>query len=454
MLFERIESEGLSHYSYILGYGGTAAVIAPRRDCEIYVQTAAAHALRIRHIFETHRNEDYVSGSVELAAITGAEIWHADSQWDYRYGTGVQDGQEWRIGPLKLTALLSPGHTPGMMSYLLHDDTGAPWMLFTGDALFAGDVGRVDFMGTDKLEEMASLLYGTIFERFLPLGDGVIVCPAHGPGSVCGSDISNRTWTTIGLERCHNPKLQLVEPFRFVLETAKDHEKAPYFHKMEQLNVEGPPILGRLPVLTPLGPHRFKERMDGCVVVDTRMPDGFGCSHIAGAISIWEEGLPGYAGWFLPYDRPLLLVVDEGREEAVVRALIRMGYDSLEGYLAGGMQGWHEAGLPTAGTGMVEAQEFCALLERHASVHLLDVRSSAELAAGDAMDGARHIHVTQLPAHLNEIPGDKPLYVFCATGRRSTVAASLLQNAGFKNVNVVAGGYTAWKTITCPAGLD
>jgi hydroxyacylglutathione hydrolase len=450
MLFERIESEGLSHYSYIIGYGATAAVIDPRRDCDIYVQTAAAHAMRIGHIFETHRNEDYVTGSLELAAVTGAQVWHADSHLDYRYGKGVHDGQEWRIGPLKLTAVLSPGHTPGMMSYLLHDDAGEPWMLFTGDALFAGDVGRVDFAGTEKLEEMASLLYGTIFQRFLPLGDGVIVCPAHGPGSVCGSDISNRIWTTIGLERAHNPKLQLAEPFRFVQEIAKEHEKAPYFAKMEQLNLEGPPVLGRLPVLSPLGPNRFRDLMDRCIVVDTRMPDGFGSGHIAGAISIWEQGLPVYAGWFLPYDRPLLLVVDEGREEAVVRALIRIGYDSLEGYLAGGMQSWHEAGLPTAGTHMVEAPAFCTLLERRAPVYLLDVRSNAELAAGDAMEDARHIHVTQLPEHMDEIPSNKPLYVFCATGRRATTAASILQNAGFNDVTVVAGGYTAWKTVTCP----
>ena len=156
--------------------------------------------MRVRYILETHRNEDYVSGSIELASVSGAEIWHADGQWDYRYGTPVSDEQEWRVGRLKIKALLSPGHTPGMMSYLLHDDDDAPWVLFSGDALFSGDVGRVDFMGIDRLDEMAALLYGTLFERFLPYGDGIIVCPAHGPGSVCASAISDRVWTTIGLE--------------------------------------------------------------------------------------------------------------------------------------------------------------------------------------------------------------------------------------------------------------
>ena len=244
MLFERIESEGLSHYSYLIGRDGEAAVIDPRRDCQIYVERAACHGMRIRYVLETHRNEDYVSGSVELASITGAEIWHADAQWNYRYGRPVYDGQDWRIGHLKVRALLSPGHTPGMMSYLLHDDKDAPWVLFSGDALFAGDVGRVDFMGSDRLVEMAALLHRTLFEKLLPLGDGIIVCPAHGPGSVCAPAISDRVWTTIGLERCHNPKLLLRESHEFVAATAKDLEKPPYFSQMERLNLDGPPLLG------------------------------------------------------------------------------------------------------------------------------------------------------------------------------------------------------------------
>jgi hydroxyacylglutathione hydrolase len=450
MVLERIESEGLAHYSYLVGHDSAAAVIDPRRDCLIYAEKAAREGLRIRYILETHRNEDYVSGSVELASLTGAEIWHADSQWEYGYGRPVRDGQEWRVGGLLIKAVLSPGHTPGMMSYLLHDDEGTPWVLFTGDALFAGDVGRVDFMGTERLDEMAALLYATLFERLLPLGDGVIVCPAHGPGSVCGTAISNRIWTTIGLERCHNPKLSLREPFEFIAAAAKDLEKAPYFERMERLNLEGPPLLGQIPVLAPLSPSEFKERMADGVVVDTRMPEAFAASHIEGALSIWTAGLPGFAGWFLPYDRPLLLIVDPGDEDRVVRTLVRLGYDSIGGKLSGGMLAWHKAGGKTVAHGMVTAQEACSLVDEGKDAWLLDVRSDEELEKDGRVAGSHHIHITRLPEHLDEIPRDKPLYIFCASGLRSTIAASLLQRRGWHRVNVVLGGLSGWRSIACP----
>ncbi|MGD0232613.1 MAG: MBL fold metallo-hydrolase [Syntrophorhabdales bacterium] len=449
MLFDRIESEGLSHYSYLIGQDGEAAVIDPRRDCQIYVDKAVRHEMRIRYVLETHRNEDYVSGSVELASISGAEIWHADSQWDYRYGMPVSDGQEWRVGHLKIKALLSPGHTPGMMSYLLHDDADAPWILFSGDALFAGDVGRVDFMGSDRLDEMAALLYGTLFERLLPHGDGIIVCPAHGPGSVCAPAISDRVWTTIGLERCHNPKLQLCEPYEFIAAVAKNLDKPPYFSHMERLNLEGPPALGK-PSLTPLSPSAFKEMMNGGIVVDTRQPESFGGSHIKNALSIWVDGLPSFAGWFLPYDTPLLLILDEGEEKKVVPFLARLGYDSIAGKLSGGMLSWHKAGEETVSHGTVTVRELCSILDSGGPSCLLDVRSQGELEKDGRIANALHIHVTQLPQHFHKVPKDRPVYIFCASGLRSAIAASLLERAGWDDVKVVLGGFTGWKSSACP----
>ncbi len=450
MLFERIESEGLSHYSYLIGHDGEAAVIDPRRDCRIYIERAARQGMRIKYVLETHRNEDYVIGSIELASISGAEIWHADAQWNYRYGKPVRDRQEWRVGRLKIKALLSPGHTPGMMSYLLHDDEDEPWMLFSGDALFAGDVGRVDFMGSDRLDEMAALLHATLFERLLPLGDGIIVCPAHGPGSVCAPAISNRVWTTIGLERSHNPKLQLSEVHEFIAATAKDLEKAPYFSRMERLNLEGPPAIGDRPALTPLSPCAFKERMSEGIVVDTRMPESFGDSHIKNAISVWADGLPSFAGWFLPYDKPLLLIVDEWEEEKVVPFLTRLGYDSIAGKLSGGMLSWHKAGEETVSHGTVTVRELCSILDSGGQVCLLDVRRLEELERSGRVANALHIHVTQLPQHFHEVPKDRPVYVFCASGLRSAIAASLLEREGWNDVKVVLGGFTGWNSIACP----
>lgn len=241
MLFERIESEGLAHYSYIIGSEGEALVIDPRRDCQIYVEKALKNGFNIKNILETHRNEDYVIGSLELSDRTDAKIWHADSQLDYGYGNEVEDGQTWEVGRFTLEAIQTPGHTPGHMSYVLYGQDDKPWIVFTGDALFAGDVGRVDLADPDKKEEMADLLYDSIFNKILPLGEEVIVCPAHGSGSVCGATIEDRPWTTIGIEKELNPHLQYSSREEFVENVASILERPPYFKKMERLNKEGPP---------------------------------------------------------------------------------------------------------------------------------------------------------------------------------------------------------------------
>ncbi|MDM7911690.1 MAG: MBL fold metallo-hydrolase, partial [Methanotrichaceae archaeon] len=324
MLFERVVSKGLAHYSYIVGDKNEAAVIDPRRDCQIYVEMATAEGMRIVHILETHRNEDYLIGSLELARSTGAEVWHADSQWDYRYGKAVKDGQRWKVGRLEIEAIHTPGHTPGIMSYLLRDPDGIPWMLFSGDTLFAGEVGRIDLLGEEKAPEMAGLLYDSIFGKVLPLGDDVILCPAHGAGSVCGESIAERLWTTIGLERKNNPRLQYKDKNEFVAALLKSQpEKPPYFSRMEKLNLEGSPILGALPAPKPLSPKDFgalvEDETTNVQVIDTRMELGFGAAHVPGALSIWMGGLARFAGWFLNYHKPILMVNETNDPEEAAR---------------------------------------------------------------------------------------------------------------------------------------
>ncbi len=449
MLFERIESRGLAHYSYIVGDGTTAFVIDPRRDCDIYIQTASREGMHVAAILETHRNEDYVTGSVELAARTGAEIWHADAHLDYQYGQPAEDGQTWRVGGLTIEAIHSPGHTPGSMSYLLREPGGAPWMVFTGDALFAGDVGRVDFLGPDKAPEMAGLLYDTIFTRLLPLGDGVILCPAHGHGSACGGAIADRKWTTLGLERKLNPKLQFTDRDAFIANVARMLEKPPYFSRMEAWNVAGAPLLGALPVVPPLSPQAFAERAEDALVLDTRMELGFSAAHVPGALSIWMGRLARFAGWFLPYERPILMVNEGADPTPVVRALVRMGYDDLAGSLAGGMLAWHMSGRESASIRTITVQALCHALDAHEEPWILDVRSDREVEAAP-IPGAQHIHVTQLPDHLDQVPRDRALYVFCGSGMRSMIAASLLGREGWRNLSVVLGGLAGWRSMTCP----
>jgi len=450
MLFQRIESEGIAQYSYLIGDSHEAVVIDPRRDIDVYLEAATFQGFRIVAVLETHRHEDFVLGSVELAARTGAEIWHADGQWDYRYGEAVSDGQTWKIGRLKVEAIHSPGHTPGSMSYLLCDSGGNPWIVFTGDALFAGDVGRVDFLGEERMAKMAWLLYDTLYRRLLPLGDEVIVCPGHGAGSVCAADIADRAWTTIGLERRYNPKLQFPDRDAFIKGVARKLEYAPYFREMERLNLEGPPLLGEMPLPKPMSAEAFASQLDSSVVLDTRMELGFGASHIPGSLSIWMGGLPGYAGWFLPYDKPLLLIQEGEDPSLVLRYLLRFGYDTLAGHLAGGMLAWNTAGYGNESVPMVPVSSLCRLLDSGEKAWILDVRSEDELASHGSISGALNIHLTMLPERMGEVPKDGTVYIFCASDLRSMIAASLLQRAGWRNLAVVLGGLIGWNSTTCP----
>ena len=452
MLFERIESKGLAQYSYLIGDQEIAVVIDPRRDCDVYVEKAMQQGMRIAYVLETHRNEDYVVGSIELAARTGAEIWHADAQLDYTYGQPAEDGQTWQVGRLSLQAIHSPGHTLGSMSYLLHDPDGAPWVIFTGDALFAGEVGRVDFLGMDRAEEMASYLYDTLFSKFLPLGDGVVVCPAHGSGSVCGSAIAERVWTTIGLERRHNPKLQFTDRAEFIASHVRELEKAPYFKWMEKWNLGGAPPLGTMPKPPALSPDEFAEIGKDTVVLDTRMEVGFCAAHVPNALSIWLGGVSSFAGWFLPYDKPILLVNEMEDPSEAIHYLVRVGYDNIGGYLSGGMLAWHKAGLESSSIQAVTVQKLCHHLDTGEDPWILDVRSDDELAEGQ-IARAHHIHITQLPARLDEIPRDRTIYIFCGSGLRSTTAASLLEREGWRDVVTVLGGLIGWESTTCPIEL-
>ena len=451
MLFERIVSEGLSHYSYLIGDKNEALVIDPRRDCSVYVKKASSAGMRIAHILETHRNEDYFVGSVSLAGRSGAEIWHADSQWDYRYGNPVQPGQKWKVGRLELEAIPTPGHTPGSMSYLLKDPMGLSWIIFCGDALFAGDVGRIDLMGRDMAPKMASLLYHSLFEKLLPLGDEVIVCPAHGSGSVCGEAIAERLWTTIGIERKHNLRLLARNKEEFVANLLNSQpDRPPYFSRMEKVNLEGEPILVALPSIRPLAPKDFQALAEEAQILDTRMELEFGAAHLPGAQSIWLDGLASFAGWFLSYDKPILLVTQTNDPEKETRILIRLGFDNIAGYLAGGMLNWHMSGRESTSISTITVQELCRLLDRDEPIWIVDVRSDSELKKDGQIAGAQHIHITQIAMRMDEVPKNKPVHVFCGSGMRSMIAASFLKAKGWTDLVVILGGMSGWRSKKCP----
>jgi hydroxyacylglutathione hydrolase len=456
MIFQRIKSAGIAHNSYLIGSGSEAAVIDPRRDSQIYIDLAQQHGLKIKHIFETHRNEDYVIGSIELNSTTGAPIHHGPGL-DWKYGQTLKDGQTFQVGALRLKAIHTPGHTDESMSYALTDlATGeATVMVFTGDALFVGDVGRTDLYGPEEAPRLAANLYDSIFNKLLPLGEGVILCPAHGGGSVCGLNIASRDDSTLGIERAQNPLLQLGRDAFINRKVAEQPERPYYFRQMEKYNLEGPPLLGCMPLPSPLTPAEFKQEMErGAVVVDASEPAAFGGAHIKGGYSVWLEGLPVFAGWVLSYDRPILLVLeDEAHLDKAVRYLIRAGYDQVTGYLKEGTEGWYNAGFPVESLPLLSVHQLKSKLDRGEELLVLDTRGQDEWDSGH-IKGALHIYVGYLEQRLAEVPGDKPVAVICNVGHRAGLGASILLRAGYKQVSNVLGSVKAWVAAGYPVTTD
>lgn len=456
MIFKRIKSEGISHNSYLIGSESEAVVIDPRRDCQVYVDLAQQHDLKIKHIFETHRNEDYVIGSVELNNLTGAKIYHGPGL-EWKYGTILKDNEEFNVGRLKLTAIHTPGHTDESMSYAVSDLSSgkATVMVFTGDALFVNDVGRTDLYGLEDAPRLASNIFNSIFNKLLPLGDGVILYPAHGAGSVCGINIGDRDESTLGIERLQNPLLQMGRD-KFVKYKIAEHlERPPYFGQMEKYNLEGPPLLVCLPIPSLLTPKEFiKEIEKGAVVIDTSKPAAFGGAHIKGSYSIWLEGLPVFTGWMLSYDKPILLVLeDRCYLEEAVRYLVRAGYDKIEGYLKNGTEGWYKAGLPIESLPLLSVHKLKDKLDRREELLVLDTRGQEEWNKGH-IEGTLNIYVGHLEQRIAEVPRDKPVVVICNVGHLAGLAASILLRAGYEEVYAVPGSMKAWIAAGFPITTD
>ncbi len=456
MFVEPIKSPGIAHISYILGDGGKAAVIDPRRDCEIYVEFARQQGARITHIFETHRNEDYVIGSVELAAMTGAEVLHG-KQLPFEYGTPVGQGDAFNLGDIRLTVLETPGHTFESISLALADRSfgDAPVAVFTGDALFIGDVGRTDFF-PGREDEVAGLLHDSIFETLLPLGDHVLLYPAHGAGSVCGAHLASREFSTLGYEKRHNIVLSHSARDDFIaFKRAEHHYKPPYFARMEQYNLSGPPPMSSISTPGPMAAVEFASAMgDGMVVLDVRSPEAFGGAHIPGSISMPLEFVPVYSGWLVPYDVPIGLVIDSLDQVAAARAhLLRIGYDTLVGYLHRGMVQWEVGGRAFEGIPQVYIGEVKRRMDASEELLILDVRAAGEFAAGH-LRGAINIYLGELPERLDELPRDRTITTFCGSGARAGIAASILRRNGFERVENCLGSMAACRSTECPLEFD
>lgn len=454
-VFHRYYLGCLSHASYLIGdkRTGRAAVIDPRRDVDEYITDAESDSLEIVAVVETHLHADFVSGHQELARRTGATIYLGRAAPADFPRHAVQEGDEILLGPsVRLRFLETPGHTLESATVLAYTpaDSETPSMAFTGDTLFIGDVGRPDLAGAViSAEDLALHLHRSLSEKVLALPDSVKVYPAHGAGSSCGKALRDADVSTIGTEKATNPALlHISDPERFVADLLADLPPAPGYFSMAALknrSVVGD--VGDLLISVPeLTPHELEEAMeDGAVVLDTRAPEAFGAGHIAGALHIDLEGrFAPWVGVVVPVDAPVVVMADpEHRDEALVR-LARIGYEVAVGTYTRPIGDWEAAGGAVATTPAVSAEALKRKIASGAPMYVLDVRTQAEWEAGH-IAGARHIPLPRLPEALPSLDKDTPITVICGSGYRSSIACSLLQRSGFRDVQNVSGGWAAWQ---------
>jgi len=453
MNLEIVKSEGLAHNSYYLSNEGEAVVIDPRRDCEIYTELAKKDCAKIKYILETHRNEDYVVGSLELQNMIEAEIGHSNVL-PFKYGEhNLADGDILNLEYTKIKVLYTPGHTNESLCYVAFSSSGnEPLMVFSGDTLFSGSIGRTDLYGKTAQHGQAEKLYASLHEKLLPIGDGVLIYPAHGAGSICGHSISGQEPTTIGYEKKTNPYLKLSKE-EFVRKSVSEELVVPtYFRNMEEYNLNGPPLLSEMSYPKPLSLVAFEEEMaeTKVLVMDTRMPYAFAGTHIPNSLSMWLGGTSVYPGWLLDTEQYIIFVLERPSDlDTVAPRLRRLGFDNMCGYLCGGMNEWQEAGKPIGNTPTMSVLELKSKLDKE-EVLLLDVREPNEWKEDGIVERAKCIHFADLPEKMGSLPKDKPIAATCSVGNRTSIAISILERAGFKNVSNVLGGMTAWTNVGYP----
>ncbi|WP_020605452.1 MBL fold metallo-hydrolase [Spirosoma spitsbergense] len=458
LVLEQINSEGLAQLSYIVGddKAGLVAVIDPRRDVAVYLARAQALGVRITAIIETHIHADFVSGSHELEAHTGAPIYGGISD-AYQFDlTQVNDGDGIELGNVTLRALHTPGHTPEHVSWLLYDKKQGdqPLALFSGDTLFNQDAGRPDLLGEAETRQLANDLYHSLYEKILPLGDHIELYPGHGAGSACGKSIGDRRQSTIGNERLFSPVFKHPSPSDFVEWLLSDIPEPPrHYPILKKLNTVGAPLKGQPAVIPPLSPSTFQQRMqqkDGVVVLDARSILAFGGGHVPGALNIaLLPEFPTWVGWMIDRLDPVLLIVESERDLALAaEQLFRVGCDNIVGYLHQGMTSWQNAALPLESVREWTVQTLNLHLT-DPDLTILDVRSEEERSAG-YIPNSQHLYVAHLRDHLSELDPSLPLVVYCGSGFRASIAASILQQNGFSDVSNVPGSWTAWQEADLP----
>lgn len=453
MHVEQLYTNCLSEAAYFIASEGEAAVIDPLRDVDTYVKKAEEMGVTIKYIFETHFHADFVSGHLELAKATGAPIVYGPKT---KAGFPIHeatDGEVFAIGKLKLKAIHTPGHTLESTCYLLNDEEDKPYCVFTGDTLFVGDVGRPDlFSGNMTKEELASMMYDSL-QKIKGLPGNVIVYPAHGPGSSCGKNLGPETYSTMAAQAESNYALQDMSREEFVNAVTSGLSTPPaYFPINARINKEGYTTMDEVMgvAMQALTVEAFKDKVaGGAWILDTRPATVFTQEFVPDAISIGLDGrFAEWAGSILPFNQPLVLVTEEGKEEESIIRLARVGIDKVQGYLDGGLQAWKAAGEEIDMIIDIDADELAMDIPHDSRLEVLDVRKQTEYEAGH-VKGAVNIPLDTLTdvANIASVEMDNNLYIHCAGGYRSVIAASLFKRQGYDNLRNVLGGFAKMKQV-------
>ena len=446
----------LAHASYLIGdhETRTAVVVDPQRDIDHYLEDAEREGLEVRYVFLTHFHADFVAGHLELRERVGAEIrLGSKAEADYSF-TPMPDSATLEFGVGRLQVLETLGHTPEAISILVYDlaeNPTDPHAVLTGDTLLIGDVGRPDLMASIGITatELAGLLYDSLHTKLLSLPDETLVYPAHGAGSMCGKNLSSDTVSTIGVQRQYNYALQPMSKKDFILIVTADQPETPeYFSYDAQLNRQERPTLDKALAhgLTPLSlDDTLKLAGSGSQVLDVRDPADYAGAHLAGSINIGLGGkFATWCGTVLNPNRPIVIIAEPGRENEAATRLGRIGFDRVSGYLDGGMQVLEQRAELVRKIERITAPTLSEHLASPDPPTVLDVRGPREISE-KSIEGSLNIPLNHLSERANEVPRDRRVVVHCASGYRSSIAASVLERKGFTQVSDLVGGFSAWE---------
>jgi hydroxyacylglutathione hydrolase len=457
MFFELVYDKSLAQASYVIGCQekGVAAVIDPKRDVDTYLQIAETNNLKITHVLETHIHADFLCGSRELVALTGAGLYlsaEGGDDWKYEFPHHkVKDGDHIKLGNLRFEAIHTPGHTPEHISYLLTDNpaTNQPVMLFTGDFVFVGDVGRPDLLEVaagmkDTKEKGAKQMFDSL-KSFEKLQEHLLLLPGHGAGSACGKALGAVPMTTVGYEKIRNWALQLLDNQQaFTKELLADQPEPPkYFAMMKKLNKEERELMTEIPNIKQLSAEAYKKaKSDGLKMIDTRPREDFAQGFLKGTYHIPNnDSFSTWMGWFMDYDEDFVLIAEEDQIEDLTRKLMRIGLDNLYGYITPSQLTSYEKGELDTFTPLSKSEVKEKIANNN--VQLIDVRGASEYKEG-YIDSAKNVFIGTLPYNLDKISRDKPVIVYCQTGNRSTIAYSILKANGFEQIDNYTGGWAEW----------